>query len=542
MSRRERLLTIFACGALTALLLYPISFHPGQHVRADSSDGQFSLWNVAWVARTIVADPVHLFDANIFYPHRGTLLYSEANLVAGALAAPAYWATRNPYIAHNTVVLLVFFLSALGTYLLSVYLTGNRWAAAVSAICFAFCPFLFAHTTHIQLLMTPGIPFSMLAFHRMADQPTRGRAVALALAMTFTAFCCAYYGVFVMMLVGWAVLVTAGARRLWTDARYWSAVAIAAAVAAAVVLPLFVPYLLLQRSGGFDRPLAESGRYAADWHSYLASAGRAHQWMMPYVRPWRDVAFPGFVATVFGLGRLSTAWRLRGRPAEIVMLYGSLAVLAFWASFGPAAWLYSLFFYTMPGFTLLRAPVRFALIVAFALSVLTAQAMAALLPRVRWPAWVGALVVALAVADHLVPLNFPPPVTPSPAYRVLSELPRAPVIEMPFFERSLFYSRHTIYMLMSTTHWMPLVNGYSDYFPPEFGETAVALAPFPYPGAFEVAQRLGVRYAMFHLNVYDPKTRAELEERLRQFAGRLRPLYADDQTRLYEILQTESPR
>jgi hypothetical protein len=533
---RERLLVVLVGAALTALLLFPISFHPGRHARADSSDGQFSLWNVAWVARTIVVDPVHLFDANIFHPHRGTLLYSEANLVAGALAVPAYWATRNPYIAHNTVVLFVFFLTALGTYWLVVYLTCNRWAGTVSAICFAFCPFLFAHTTHIQLLMTPGLPFSMLAFHRLADQPTRSRGVALGLAMAFTALSCAYYGVFVMMLIGWAVLLTAGARRRWTDARYWSAVGLAAIVGAVVVLPLFVPYLVLQRSGGFDRPLAESGRYAADWHSYLASAGRAHQWMLPYVRPWRDVAFPGFVALIFGVGWLSMAWRLRGRAAEIVILYGSLAVLAFWASFGPVARLYSVFFYTMPGFTLLRAPVRFALIVAFALSVLTGQAVAALLPRMRWPAVVGALLVALALGDHLMPLNFPQPGPPSPAYRVLAQLPRAPVIEMPFFERSRFYSRHTIYMLMSTTHWMPLVNGYSDYFPPDFADNAVALAPFPYPAAFDAAQRLGVRYAMFHLDVYDAKTRAEVEERLRQFAGRLRPLYADDQTRLYEIV------
>jgi hypothetical protein len=523
-------------AALTGLLLFPISLHPGRHARADSSDGQYSLWNVAWVARTMVADPVHLFDANIFHPHRGTLLYSEANLVAGALAVPAFWATRNPYIAHNTVVLMAFFLSALGTYWLVVYLTCNRWAGTVSAICFAFCPFLFAHTTHIQLLMTPGIPFSMLAFHRMSDQPTRGRAVALGLAMAFTAFSCAYYGVFVMMLIGWAVLLTAGGRRRWTDRRYWSAVGLAAIVGAAVVLPLFVPYLMLQRSGGFNRPLAESGRYAADWHSYLASAGRAHQWMLPYVRPWRDVAFPGFVALVFGVGWLATAWRLRGRAAETTVLYGSLAMLAFWASFGPAARLYSLFFYTLPGFTLLRAPVRFAVIVAFALSVLTGQAVAALLPRVRWPASIGSLLVGLAIGDHLMPLNFPQPGPPSPAYRVLAELPRAPLIEMPFFERSRFYSRHTIYMLRSTAHWMPLVNGYSDYFPPDFADTAVALAPFPYPGAFDAAQRLGVRYAMFHLDVYDAKTRAEVEERLREFAGRLRPLYADDHTRLYEII------
>src|SRR5262249_31543517 len=173
-----------------------------------------------------------------------------------------------------------------------------------------------------------------------------------------------------MMLIGWAVLVTAGTRRLSTDGGYWLAVGMAALVGAVVVLPLFVPYRLLQRSGGFYRPLAESGRYAADWHSYLASAGRAPQWVLPCLGPLRDVAFPGFVALAFGVGRLVTAFRLHGRPAETALLYGSITVLAFWASFGPAAWLYSLFFHTLPGFTLMRAPVRFALIVAFGLSVL----------------------------------------------------------------------------------------------------------------------------------------------------------------------------
>ena len=83
------------------------------------------------------------------------------------------------------------------------YLTGNRWAAAVGAICFAFCPFLFAHTTHIQLLMTPGIPFSMLAFHRLADRPTRGRGMVLGLAMASTALSCGYYGVFVCCWSDW---------------------------------------------------------------------------------------------------------------------------------------------------------------------------------------------------------------------------------------------------------------------------------------------------------------------------------------------------
>jgi len=109
----------------------------------------------------MVVDPRHVFDANIFYPHRGTLAYSENNLGAGALAIPMYWATRNPYAAHNFVMLLAFVLSAAGMYYLVRYLTGDRRAAAISAIGFAFCPFVFAHTAHIQLLMTAGLPFTI---------------------------------------------------------------------------------------------------------------------------------------------------------------------------------------------------------------------------------------------------------------------------------------------------------------------------------------------------------------------------------------------
>lgn len=533
--RRERVLEVLAAAALTAVLLYPVSIHPASLARVDSSDGQFSLWNVAWVARTVVADPVHLFDANIFYPHRGALLYSEANLVAGLLAAPAYWMTRNPYLAHNTVVLFAFFLSALATYWLVLRLTGNRWAGTVAAICFAFTPHVFAHTTHIQLLMTPGIPLSMLAFHRVADRPTRGRGVALGVAMAFTAFSCAYYGIFIVVLVGIAVLVLAATRRLWRDRSYWSAIGVAAVVALATVLPLFVPYAMQEQAGGFSRSLNESRRYAGDWHSYLASAARFHTWMLPYIKPWRDVAFPGFVAAVLGIGRLLTAWRLRGRAAELVVLYGAMTIVCFWASLGPDAWLYSALYDAMPGFSLMRAPIRFALPVAFGLSVLAGLAVQALLARARGSAIAGVVLVVLAVADHLVPLKFPTvPPTP-PAYEALAQQPAAPVIEMPFFARPAFYSRHTIYMLMSTRHWMPLVNGYSDYTPPTFEADARDLASFPFPPAFAAARRLGVRYAMFHLNGYDARTRAEVEDRLREYAPHLRPIYTDADTRLYEI-------
>src|SRR5262249_28944421 len=160
-------------------------------------------------------------DANIFYPHTGTLAYSENNLGAGAIAIPVYWLTRNPYAAHNFAVLVGFTLSAIGMYYLVHLLTCDRSAAAVSAICFAFTPFVFAHSAHIQLQMTAGLPFSMFLFHRFAENTSAARGAALGAVMAATAVFCGYYGVFAILMVGYAALVVAATRRWWGNLQYW---------------------------------------------------------------------------------------------------------------------------------------------------------------------------------------------------------------------------------------------------------------------------------------------------------------------------------
>jgi len=52
-------------------------------------------------------------------------------------------------------------------------------------------------------------------------------------------------------------------------------------------------------------------------------------------------------------------------------------------------------------------------------------------------------------------------------------------------------------MLRSTTHWMPLINGYSDYIPPEFQERAQSLRGFPSRDAFRALKASPPRYAVF---------------------------------------------
>ena len=536
---RELACVLLIGVALTVALTYPIAFKMGHVGRVDNGDGQYSIWNVAWVARTLVADPRHVFDANIFYPHTGTLAYSEANLGAGALAVPVYWATGNPYAAHNFVVLLAFLLSGVGTYYLVRHLTGDRRGAAVAAICFAFCPYVFVHLPHIQLLMTAGLPFSMLAFHRIVERPTAGRGAALGAVMAAQALSCGYYGVFVILMVGYGVIVMGVTRQLWANARFWMALGVAALVSMALVVPAFLPYLALHR-GGF-RTLQEANRYSANWSAYLASPAYAHAWMLQFLPPWREAVFPGFVATILGVAGVWVA--RRQQRGEIVWLYGGLAVLACWTSFGPAGQLYSALYSALPMFAWLRAPARFGVMVGFALSVLAGVGVSTLLRDVSERAalkgratYVTLALAIVAAAEHVVPLNLPevPPV--DKAYRMLALSPRGPVIEMPFYYPAVGLFQHTKYMLASTSHWMPLVNGYSDYIPPDFTDDVMTLAPFPSRDAFKLLEPNRVRYAMFHMYGYNTENRNDVLTRLKQFEPYLRPLYVDEHTRLYEIV------
>ena len=502
--------------------------------RVDTPDGQFSIWNVAWVARTVVVDWRHLFDANIFYPHRETLAFSEENLGAGLLAVPVYWATRNPYGAYKFVILLGFTLSAVATYYLVRYHTGDRRAAALSAICFAFCPYAFAHTPQIQLELTAGLPFTLLAFHRLADRPSVARGAALGAVMAAQALSCGYYGIFAVWFVGYATCVVLVTRSLWRNAAFPAALAVGAIVAIAIVLPAFWPYVSLMHANAFGRGLDQARPFSANVAAYLASSAYAHRWMLRWLPAWREVMFPGFVAVSFGV---AGAWLGRHRRGgETVAIYGGAMLLAAWASFGPGAGLYALLYKTLPEMSLLRAPARLGIVVTLCLVVLAGMAAAIVFARTRRANLLAAALIAAAIAELVIPpLRWPRALQVEPVYQVLARQPRGPVIEMPVYSTDVGVQHNAKYMLTSTAHWMPLVNGYSDSVPADFRSNARTLAGFPSVDAFKILQRIGVRYVVVHLYGYKHERRRSVIRRLREFEGFLRPIYSDGRVALYEI-------
>jgi hypothetical protein len=530
----EGLAVVLAATALAIALTYPVAFNFGRIGRVNTDDGRWSIWVVSWVAHALTSNPVALYHANIFYPHRYALAFSEANLGAGVIGAPVWLLTRNPYATHNVAFLAAFGLAFVGAYYLTRYLVADRRAAFVAGILFAFCPFMFARTAHIQLLFIGLIPFCMLAFHRLVDSPTTARAATLGALISATSLTCAYYGIFAALAIGLGTLLYAGSRRLWRSAQYWSAVGLAAFTSIGLTLPFFLPYLRVQEETGFVRTLDDAREYSANAGAWLASAAWAHRWWLPRIPDYNEVLFPGILVLVLGCVGIHAMRQQR----DTLALYLLIAVIAFWSSFGPDAGLYRVAYETVPIFGFLRAPSRMGILVTLSFVVFAAAGIHYLLKRSLRPLFVTVALSVLAVAElTTAPLSQFRIAEPFPAaYRMLRTLPRGPVAEFPYWYERHDFPRHAQYMLNSTTHWQPLVNGYSDHIPADFRRSVRALSTFPSREAFFALARADTRYVVFHLDMYNARLRERLFERLETYSPYLRPIVQEGPVWLFEIV------
>jgi hypothetical protein len=254
------------------------------------------------------------------------------------------------------------------------------------------------------------------------------------------------------------------------------------------------------------------------------------------------VLFPGFVTST--LAGIALVWAARRPPGgeqrrvsvETAGFYALLGGTAAWLSLGPAGGLYGWLYDAGPVLSMLRAPSRFGALVTLALAVLAGMAAAAAAGRLRSPAVAPVAVLLLLGELAAVPFDLRPALGTPAAHRMLAALPEGVVAEFPFFFREEDFHRNTLYMLYSTAHWRPLVNGYSDRVPVNYRETAVAISTFPSREAFRLLRGRGTKYVVFHLQLYDHRSRAKLIEALDRYRDYVRPLGREDDVWLYEIV------
>jgi len=510
--------------------------------RLDTGDGRLSIWNIGWIDHALTTAPRELVNANIFWPHVGTLMYSELNLVAGLLGLPWFAATGGSSLAALngaavTGLVLAFVLMAT----LVRRLTGSEAAGVVAAIGFTFCPYIHARTAHIQLLMTFVFPLVMLAYHWMAERPGVSRGAVLGGALVISALACSYYSMF-----GGCALALAAICLAQRSKAYWLALATAAAVAAAAIVPLYLAFSHYRELSGTPfvmRNPDEALQFSANITAYLASATAAHAWWLPALakwRPWSDVLFPGVGLIALACLGLAAA-RNEPRQRRLIWTYLAVAALAFWASFGPAAGLYRVLQTILPGMSFLRVASRFGIVVTFALAVIAGFAVASIGRRRRWVPWALGILLACELAVWTPAWGWPSwplqEALPVPkAYHLLAALPRGALVEFEFpYVRANFHN-HTYAMFWSTYHWQPLVNGYTDLIPKDFEEIALPINAFPDPQSFEIMRKYQVRYVLWHTDAYKGATRDVVVDRLSRYEAYLRPIIKDERAWLFEIV------
>ncbi len=532
--RSATLAALLLFVVLSLVLTYPLPFHLADGVE-DRQDALLNVWITAWDGHQLLHDPLHLFDANIFYPYPRTLAYSELLLGNGLLALPITAVTGNPVLGYNVALLLSFVLSGLGTYLLVLRLTRSPGAGLVAGTLFAFSAYRMTNLAQAQLLTTQWMPFALLSLYELMRRPRVRHVATLVLFFCLQALSSFYYAILLALAVGllgvggWIF----GIRRRSVILR----LLVAGVCCAVVMLPFALPYFQVQRELGFERALADNEPFSASLKQYgMVPAGSVihGRWLPSDDTPIAggypvDALFPGLLAValaVWGLirGRGGLRWwYLALLLGSLVLSFGPRLYLAPGQAAGldatlPYAWLYAI----VPGFKALRAPVRFDALVTLALAVLAGYGVAALV-RGRaqgWLAGFGVLVlVGLVVLESVVwpaskveavPVGDAVP----PVYGWLAEQATEPLLELPMaFTPG---GPQLEYQYLSTYHWRTTPDGYSGFIPPKHGQIVYEMERFPAERSVSLLQALGVCDVVIHSERYPIPRWLEMEQSLLQ--------------------------
>jgi hypothetical protein len=497
---------------LTAVMTYPQVLHLRDRVH-DDGDPLLNTWALAWVAHQLPRAPAHLFDANIFYPERRTLAYSETLLVPAAFAAPLRWLGVSPLLVYNIVFLSGFIVSGAGTALLVRTLTNSASAGLVAGLVFAFLPYRIDHFPHLQLQQTQCLPFAMWAFHRLLQTGRLRDGVLLGAFSAGQILSCMYYGLFLipyMVVVCGTMLIAE--RRLPRDRAV--ALAVAAAIALATVIPVGMAYL------GARKVVGERGRQevvdgSATWRNYLAPAEANALYGNAFARFMQSERrlFPGFVAMALAVVALwptpaskHEATKPRNHEKslgyETRLAYVLGLLLAFDVSLGFNGFTYPVLYdYFLP-FRALRIPARMGLFVGFSLAVLAGYGIARIANRVQSATMrrvvfvtAGVLMLAEYVSKpiELATIRTGAPEVYADVIRDRGDSPTAALFEFPASSQD-----DPTYLYYSTFHWQNLVNGYSGFFPPSYVRLMDAMRAFPDDASIGALRARGTRYLVVH--------------------------------------------
>ena len=273
----EVLAVVGGFTALTLALTYPVVREMTRALPGDLGDPLLNAWTLAWDADRLRHGLQGLWDAPIFYPYPNTLAYSEHLLGIAVLTAPVQWLSGNAVFTYNVAFLLSYVLAGAGMYLLTASLTGNRLAAVVASVAFAFLPFRVSHVAHLQVLMYGWMPIGLWALHRFFGSGSRRALATFVVVFLLQGLSNGYYLYFFALPV-----VAVIAFELWRRPEHrphrMAQLGVAGAFTLLVLAPVIAAYYQVRTDQQLVRSREDIARYSADVASYLEGSPALTLW------------------------------------------------------------------------------------------------------------------------------------------------------------------------------------------------------------------------------------------------------------------------
>jgi len=491
---------LLTCTLLAVAHTWPMASAPHRYSRIDNADYVLNAWAISWVAHQVVADPLHLFDGNIFWPERRTLAYSEAMIVQGLMAMPVRLLGGSPVLAFNLVMLAGYILTAFAFGLLAWRWTGSWPAAFVAASAAGFNSHLFTRMAHLQAMHVEFIAVALFGLDQVFTRARVRDAMTLAVGFALQGLT----SIYLLAFTTWAMIFAGSARLVSADRGRRTRpvlLLILAGLVAVLLLSFYLnAYYQLHAERQFARTSIDNTALAGSYTDYLSTVSHLHYgwWSHRFVAVSQSINFPGI--TVLVLAAVGVLARPGKRDPRVSMC-AAIGVGCAAVSMMPRLPGYDKVHDLVPLFWAVRVQAHMGQVVLLSLALLAGFGLARLRPawgtRRGWWAVTAVTVILINAEAFRAPLPYRSFDGIPPVYDALRAEPHAVVVEVPMYERRSVFG-NAVYMLNSTRHWKPLVNGYSGFLPQSYVRTWTDMQSFPGHDALETMHRRGITHVVLH--------------------------------------------
>lgn len=477
MSKREWLLVTVVFVVLTLFMTYPVVVRLNSHYIGAGSDMWLFHWNDWWLRKCLLEGRNPFYTTWMFYPEGVSLVFHNFAWLNTLVWLPLS-SLVGPIAAYNLIFILNLALGGVGMYALARYLVGDRRAAFLAGLIFAFWPFRLAHFNRPNLISTEWVPLFLLYLMRTIREERKlrdGLLAGLFLGLTGLSrwLHLALAGMLAALYLGYSLLFE---RQRW-ERRTFAALALAGLVAALIVAPFAAPLVVAQMRGGSGPQdhYIERAEKGTDLAGYFVP-DRGHPVFRHWLEGlWMRMGQESFIGYTVLLLALYGTLRARRRAAFWLLVAGLLFVFSLGSELHVAGRVYQLpmpyrLVQSSPLTSLLREPRRLNIVLGLPVAVLAAYGAESLLARLaqrrgNWFAWIVALLLGSLVLFEYLLWPFPT-VQPrvSPFYQQLAEVELSgdfSLLELPMGATT----PAKFYMYYATIHGKPLVEGHVSRLP-----------------------------------------------------------------------------